>query len=100
MNRKITEEKFNEIKEFLNTPILAKPTIRYTAEEFGYSSGTIAQINRFNTFEEYKKNQTERLKQYDREFLENEMRFIKQEQEKAKMDIEKFNDEWFFGSKE
>lgn len=96
MSRKITQEKFNEIKKFLNTPILTKPTIRYAAEEFGYSSGTIALINRFNTFEEYKKKQTE----YYKQFLENEMRFIKQEQEKAKMDIEKFNNEWFFGGEE
>jgi hypothetical protein len=87
MNRKITEEKFNEIKKFLNTPILAKPAITYVAEEFGYSSGTIALINRFNTFEEYKKYRTERLKQYGRDFLENEMRFIKQEQEKTKIDM-------------
>lgn len=93
MSKKITQKKFNEIKKFLNTPVLAKPAIRYVAEQFGYSAGTIALINRFNTFEKYKEYQTERLKQY----LENEMRFIKQEQEKAKIEIEKFNNEWFFG---
>lgn len=100
MNRKITRERFDNIKKFLNTPILAKPSIRYVADEFGYSSGTIAQINRFDTFEEYKKYQMERIKQYDKDFLENDMRFIKQEQEKAKIDIEKFNNEWFFGGEE
>lgn len=96
MSGKITQKKFNEIKKFLNTPILAKPPIRYVAEEFGYSSGTISLINRFNTFEEYKKYQTTRVNRD----LANEMLFIKQEQEKAKIDIEKFNNEWFFGGEE
>lgn len=96
MNRKITKEKFDEIKRFLNTPILINPPIRYVADEFGYSSGTVAQINRFGTFEEYKKYQIERIKKYDREFISNDMRFMEQEREKAKQDIEKFNNEWYF----
>ena len=54
MSRKITKERFEEIKNFLNTPILVKPSIRYVADEFGYSSGTIALINRFDTYKEYK----------------------------------------------
>lgn len=96
MNRKITKERFNEIKKFLNTPILVKPPIRYVADEFGYSSGTISLINRFNTFEEYNKYSMTRANRD----LENELLFIKQEQEKAKIDIEKFNNEWFFGGEE
>ena len=96
MNRKITRERFWEIKEFLNTPILVKPSVRYVADEFGYSSGTIAQINRFDTFEEYKKYQVERLKQYDSEFINNDMNYAKSERERAKEEIERFNNEWYF----
>ena len=92
MSKKITRERFDEIKKVLNTPILVKPTIRYVADEFCYSSGTISQINRFDTFEEYKKYQKYHMKR----MIENDMRFIKQEQEKAKIGIEKFNNEWFF----
>lgn len=100
MSRKISRERFNNIKKFLNTPILVKPPIRYAADVFGYSSGTIALVNRFDTFEEYKKYRIERIKQYDKDFLENDMKFIKQEQEKAKIEIKKFNNEWFFGGEE
>lgn len=96
MNRKITKGRFEEIKKFINTPILVNPPIRYVADEFGYSSGTVAQINRFDTFEEYKKYQVERRKQYDSEFLDNEMNYAKSERERAKGEIDRFNNEWYF----
>lgn len=57
MNKKITEERFNEIKEFLNTPILMLPSSSSAAEHFGYSTGTIACINRAKNFKKYKKKQ-------------------------------------------
>lgn len=70
MNRKITEERFNEIKEFLNTPILMRPTGSFTAEEFGYSKGTIALINRSESYEQYKKYQKEHNDRYLLNLLE------------------------------
>lgn len=96
MNRKITEQRFNEIKEFLDTPILVKPPIRYVAESFGYSSGTIAKINRFNTHKEYLDYERERQKKYTNDYLENEMNFSKAEAEQQKKEIEEFNNEWYF----
>ena len=54
---KITEEKFNEIKRFLATDILVKPSVRYAAEEFGYSSGTVSCINNCKDYREYRMKQ-------------------------------------------
>lgn len=96
MTRKITEQRFNEIKEFLDTPILVKPPIRYVAKSFGYSPGTIARINRFNTHKEYQDYERERQKKYTKDYLENEMNFLKAEVEQQKKEIEKFNNEWYF----
>lgn len=96
MSRKITSDRFCKIKKFLNTPILVNPPIRYVADKFGYSSGTVSQINRFDTFEEYKKYQTEKIKQYNSDFLANEMNYAKSERERAKKEIDKFNSEWYF----
>ena len=96
MSRKITEQKFNEIKEFLNTPILVKPSIRHVAKSFGYSSGTIARINRFNTHKEYKDYERERQKKYTKDYLENEINASKVEAEQIKKGIEEFNNEWYF----
>lgn len=70
MNRKITEERFNEIKKFLDTPILMRPTGSFAAEEFGYSTGTIALINRSETYEQYKKYQKEHNDRYLLNLLE------------------------------
>lgn len=64
MNRKITEERFNEIKEFLDTPILMRPTGSFAADHFGYSTGTIALINRSESYEQYKKYQKEHNDRY------------------------------------
>ena len=97
MSRKITRERFDRIKNFLDTPVRVKPSIRYVAECFGYSSGTIAQINRFDNFKEYKKYQTERQNQYSRNYLENELNFQKSEAEANKKVFDDFNSEWFFG---
>lgn len=96
MSRKITEQKFNEIKEFLSTPILVKPPIRYVAESFGYSSGTIATINRFSSYKEYKNYQHQRYDEHLKNFLDNEIDYLKSEREKAKKEIRDFNNEWFF----
>lgn len=98
--KKITKERFGMIKNFLETPILVKPSIRYVAEYFGYSSGTITQINRFDNFGEYKKYQTERQNQYTRNYLENELNFQKAEAEATKQAFDDFNNEWFFGGEE
>lgn len=92
MNRKITEERFNEIKEFLNTPILVKPSVVYVAENFGYSTGTIAQINRFDSYKEYKDWQHQAQKRH----IENEMNLLSKEGREARKEIENFNNEWFF----
>lgn len=100
MSRKITRKRFDSIKNFLETPICVKPSITYVAESFGYSSGTIALINRFDNFEEYKKYQTERQNQFIRDHLENELNFQKAEAEAAKKEIDGFNSEWFFGGEE
>ena len=97
MTRKISEQRFNEIKEFLDTPILVKPSIRYVAENFGYSSGTIAKINRFNIYKEYKDYERERMKKYTiNDYLENEINALKAEAEQQKREIEEFNNEWYF----
>lgn len=96
MTRKITEQRFNEIKEFLDTPILVKPPIRYVADHFGYSSGTITKINRFNTHKEYQDYERERQKKYINDYLENAMNASKAEAEQQKKEIEEFNNEWYF----
>jgi hypothetical protein len=100
MNRKITEERFEEIKKFLNTPILVKPSVSYVADEFGYSSGTIAAINRFDSYKEYRDWQHKRQNEYSKRYLANEMAMIAQERELAAEEIDKFNNEWFFGDEE
>lgn len=100
MSRKITRERFDMIKSFLETPILVKPSIRYVAECFGYSTGTISQINRFDNFEDYKKYQTESQNQYIRNYLENELSFQKAEAEAIKKEFDDFNNQWFFGGEE
>lgn len=89
MSRKITEQKFNEIKEFLNTPILVKPPIRYVADRFGYSSSTVSLINRFNTYKEYQN-------RYLNDYIQNEINASKAEAEQIKKEIEEFNNEWYF----
>lgn len=96
MNKKITEERFNEIKKFLNTPILIKPSIRYVADEFGYSSGAISLINRFDTYKKYKEWQSQHIKRY----LDNEWMRMSEERKSAVEEIAKFNNEWFFGGEE
>lgn len=100
MSRKITKERFDRIKDFLDTPICVKPSISYVAECFGYSTGTISLINRFDNFEEYKKYQTERQNQYTRGYLENELNFQKAEIKGAKKAFDDFNSEWFFRDEE
>ncbi len=82
MNRKITEERFNEIKEFLNTPILMRPSGAFAADHFGYSTGTIASINRAKDYKSYKKYQKEHndkyllnlLDQFEKEGSDNDNR--------------------------
>jgi hypothetical protein len=89
MNKKITEERFNEIKKFLNTPIVIKPSIKYVADEFGYSSGTISLINRFDTYKKYKEWQSRHIKRY----LDNEWIRMPEERKSAVEEIAKFNNE-------
>lgn len=89
---KITEERFNEIKKFLNTPVEILPSISYVAESFGYSSGTISRINQCETFAQYKQSQLEALGRR----ADNGVRPKKYKPKRAKNVYEEFNDEWFF----
>lgn len=89
---KITEERFNEIKKFLNTPVKILPSIRYVAESFGYSSGTISRINQCDTFAQYKQYQLEALGRR----VDNDIRATRHRAKRAKSVYEEFNDEWFF----
>lgn len=47
-----------------------RPTGSFTAEEFGYSKGTIALINRSESYEQYKKYQKEHNDRYLLNLLE------------------------------
>lgn len=96
MKKVITENIFNEIKTFLNKPILVKPSIKYTAKQFGYNSGTISLINRFNTYKDYKDWQKQHIQRY----LDNEFIRIAEERQAAMKEIHDFNNEWFFGGEE
>lgn len=100
MSRKITEERFQEIKKFLNTPILVKPSVRYTADKLGYSNGTISTINRSNNYKEYKNWQKQRQNEHVKDYLADEMAMIAEERRLAVEEINKFNNEWFFGGEE
>lgn len=85
---KITEERFNEIKKFLNTPVETLPSVRYVAESFGYSPSTISKINQCKTFAQYKHFQGRRV--------DDDIRATRRMAKRAKSVYEEFNDEWFF----
>lgn len=95
MSKVITEERFDDIKKFLNTPVLTKPSLSYAADEFGYSRGTISLINRFDSFEEYK----DWRKNSYKEYLANQMALIAEERKLVRAEIDKFNNEWYFQTK-
>lgn len=89
MRKKINKDRFQEIKKFLNTPILVKPSISYVADVFGYSSGTISAINKYDNYESYKTRQA-------KDCLASEIAMVSKERAAAIKEFQKFNDEWFF----
>lgn len=93
--KKITEQEFDRIKKILNTEILVKPSIHQVARQTGYISSTISRINKSKTFDEYKRYQLDHMKRY----LDFEIQTISEERERAKKEIEDFNNEWYFGGK-
>lgn len=100
MNRKMTEERFREVKAYLSTPVRIYPSLRRTALQFGCSSATVSLVKNSKDFEEYKKKQAQMSRRYYKQsrwgktYIPAPMGSI--ERENAKREIEEFNNEWFF----
>lgn len=90
MNRKMTEERFGEMKAYLSTPVRIYPSLRRTALQFGCSSATVSLVKNSKDFEEYKKKQA----QISSKRIPSSIDLS--ERERAKREIEEFNNEWFF----
>lgn len=93
MSRAINQEMFDDIKKCLDTPLLVKPSVRYVAKKFGYSSSTLSRIKNARDFKEYKS----RARYYNCiRYIDGDLDMLKREAEKAKKEIEDFNNEWYF----
>lgn len=94
MNRKMTEERFGEMKAYLSTPVRIYPSLRRTAIQFGCSSATVSLVKNSKDFEEYKEKRTRISAGGGKIYVPAPMSLI--ERENVKREIEEFNNEWFF----
>jgi hypothetical protein len=94
MNRKMTEERFGEMKAYLSTPVRIYPSVRMTALQFGCSAATVSLVKNSKDFEEYKKKRTRISSRRGKIYIPAPMSL--RERENAKREIEEFNNEWFF----
>lgn len=94
MNRKMTEKRFGEMKAYLSTPVRIYPSLRRTALQFGCSSATVSLVKNSKDFEEYKKKRARISSRGGKIYVPMPMSSI--ERERAKREIEEFNNEWFF----
>lgn len=97
---RITEDKFNEIKKILDTPILTYPSVSQIAKGIGYSTGTVAAIKKADSFNDYKARQREYQRNYTRKLLNSEVAMISEERKKGIEEVKRFNNEWYFEGKD